>query len=131
MLSGDDIKGALNVGPVGVTVNCENSQFIHYKSGIFNCPNSECSAAYSDLNHTVLLVGYGNEDGTDYFISKNEWGTSWGEEGYMKIANIGSGYGIVGVNNEPVIATSNYNRAEGLIKFAAATVSTLAIVLTF
>ncbi|KAL8089568.1 hypothetical protein AgCh_039152 [Apium graveolens] len=37
------------------------------------------------IDHGVLVVGYGTEDGKDYLIVRDSWGTSWGENGYMRL----------------------------------------------
>ena len=60
-----------------------NSKFGQYKSGIFNDLN-DCGQSGAD--HAVSVVGYGSENGQDYFIIRNTWGRTWGENGYIRIA---------------------------------------------
>jgi len=72
-----------NLGPVSVTIDASQDSFAFYKSGVYLDDN--CSKY--NHNHAVLVVGYGtSDDGQDYWIVKNSWGTKWGDQGYIKMA---------------------------------------------
>lgn len=66
------------VGPVSVAINGDLLQL--YNSGIFD--DSSCSKI---LDHAALVVGYGVDNDTSYWIVKNSWGSDWGEDGYFRI----------------------------------------------
>ncbi|CAG4943400.1 unnamed protein product [Colias eurytheme] len=63
------------------TVGVDASALFGYKSGIVS--NSQCKS--DGVNHAVLLVGYGTENGIPFWIIKNSWGKKFGEEGYFRI----------------------------------------------
>ncbi|CAF0927531.1 unnamed protein product [Didymodactylos carnosus] len=80
------LKQAVALGPVWVGINADNRYFSHYASGIIN--PSDCGNTVNDLNHAVLVVGYGRDQNLnlDYWIIRNSWGQSWGEKGYFRMA---------------------------------------------
>ncbi|XP_047324382.1 probable cysteine protease RD21B isoform X2 [Impatiens glandulifera] len=79
--------------PVSVGICGSERAFQLYSKGIFSGP---CSTS---LDHAVLIVGYGSQDGLDYWIVKNSWGTRWGIDGYMHMQrNTGNSQGICGIN---------------------------------
>ncbi|XP_065219669.1 procathepsin L-like [Planococcus citri] len=70
------------IGPVACGFNIDDAFFVQfYQSGIYS--SDKCGG---NVNHGVLVVGYGTENGKDYWLCKNQWGTSWGEGGYFKVA---------------------------------------------
>mmetsp|Transcript_62489 Transcript_62489/g.183186 ORF Transcript_62489/g.183186 Transcript_62489/m.183186 type:complete len:399 (-) Transcript_62489:26-1222(-) len=66
-------------GPVAVSVDA--GPWFMYHEGVFDGCNHEAP----DINHAVLLVGYGQENGTKYWIIQNSWGPLWGEFGFIRL----------------------------------------------
>jgi hypothetical protein len=86
----DAMVAALNEnGPLSVGVDATYWSF--YSGGIYD---TSCSS--ERMNHGVLLVGYGEENGTKYWIVKNSWAASWGEKGFIRLIR---GKNKCGINN--------------------------------
>jgi C1A family cysteine protease len=92
------LKGAVAQQPVAIAIEADTRYFQSYSGGILT--STSCGTS---LDHGVLIVGYGTENGQDYWLVKNSWGTSWGDKGYVKIARSSStnDQGICGIAMEP------------------------------
>ncbi|XP_037494828.1 senescence-specific cysteine protease SAG39-like [Jatropha curcas] len=88
--------------PVSVAIDAGESAFQHYSSGIFT---GDCG---TELDHGVTVVGYGtSDDGTKYWLVKNSWGTSWGEDGYIRMQrDIDAKEGLCGIAMQPSYPTA-------------------------
>lgn len=86
------LKEAVGIyGPISVAIQADQEVFRDYVNGIIS--DKECG---NNLDHGVLIVGYGTENDTKYWIVKNSWGEDWGENGYVRILRSDS-------NNDPGI----------------------------
>ena len=95
------MKAALVQQPLAVGIEADKMAFQTYTSGVLSG-----SACGTNLDHAVLVVGDGTEDGQDYWLVKNSWNTTWGDQGYIKLAK-DSKYGTCGVQMEPQAPTTN------------------------
>ncbi|KAK9843554.1 hypothetical protein WJX81_008640 [Elliptochloris bilobata] len=91
--------------PVSVAIEADEREFQLYQGGVFDAP---CGTA---LDHGVLAVGYGVDNGTRYWIVKNSWGDAWGDRGYIRlvrgIANSAGQCGIAMQASYPIKKTPN------------------------
>jgi C1A family cysteine protease len=92
------LRGAVSKQPVAIAISADTKLFQSYSSGVITS-----SSCYTSLDHGVLIVGYGTEDGQDYWLVKNSWSSLWGDNGYVKIGRSSSANdaGICGIAMQP------------------------------
>ena len=92
------LLGAVALGPVSVALSADTRYFQSYTGGIL-----DATACYTELNHGVLIVGYGTDNGQKYWNVKNSWSSTWGEQGYIRILRSSStnDAGICGIAMQP------------------------------
>jgi len=92
------LMAAVAEGPVSIAIEADQSSFQFYRSGVLSTP---CGTR---IDHGVLVVGYGEENGQQFWKVKNSWGTTWGDEGYVKLCRdcgVNSGQGQCGILMQP------------------------------
>jgi KDEL-tailed cysteine endopeptidase len=101
-----DLTAAVANGPVSVAIEADTSTFQLYTGGIID--SAKCG---TNLDHGVLVVGYGADEDTGalYWLVKNSWGVTWGDQGYVKIARSTSTSdpGICGIAMQPSFPTAS------------------------
>ncbi|KAK8647812.1 hypothetical protein V6N13_121539 [Hibiscus sabdariffa] len=91
--------------PVSVALDSRGRNFQFYTgTGVFT---GECDSV---LTHGVTIVGYGtSEEGLKYWVIKNSWGKTWGENGFMKIQRgVNAPGGLCGIARMPRIQWYNF-----------------------
>lgn len=82
--SEEALMRAVYHGPVSSNMDAEGAGFRNYGGGIYDA--KDCKSDGKDVNHAVVIVGYGEtEQGDKYWVVRNTWGTMWGENGYIRI----------------------------------------------
>ena len=87
------LKQALSQSTVSVLIEADQRVFQLYKTGVFD--SAQCGTT---LDHAVMLVGYGKDNGQEYWILKNSWNTTWGEQGFARLATGGGKKGTCGIS---------------------------------
>lgn len=74
------MEALVTAGPQAISVDA--SGWSPYVNGIADfCPTDR----NIDIDHAVVLMGYGEENGVKYWTIRNSWGTLWGEDGYIRL----------------------------------------------
>lgn len=108
----DALMEAVMHGPVSVAIEADRQVFQLYSSGVLSSP--QCGM---QVNHAVLVAGYGTEGNLRYWLVRNSWSPRWGEQGYVRLlrGKGGSGEcGILTLASYPVVDTAHLGMESGV-----------------
>lgn len=91
------MNAVATLGPIAISVD---ASWGAYGSGVYT---GRCGTT---IDHAVVLVGYGTEKGLDYYLVRNSWGSSWGEDGYIKIKRNADDSTNCGTDTQPQDGTA-------------------------
>jgi len=100
--SSSALEAATAEGCVSIGIEADQTAFQHYSSGVLT---GTCG---TQIDHGVLIVGYGEEGGQKFWKVKNSWGETWGEKGYINICrdcDKNGSDGECGILMEPAVPT--------------------------
>lgn len=104
------MKHLATAGPFTIAIN--SKFFDNYEKGIMNPPKFTCPGFMMSLDHQVAIVGYGTENGKDYWKIRNSWGPKWGENGYCRIARGTNKCGVASDASHVVAAVKEPDTSE-------------------
>jgi cathepsin C len=107
-------------GPFVVGVEPKDD-FMYYSEGIYSSgPSQPGTDGWQRVDHAVLLVGWGEENGVPYWVIQNSWDNYWGEDGYMRIKRGENDSGIESIPEaaDVVVDESNGARVSSFISQA-------------
>jgi len=67
------------------------SDFLTYKTGVYHHTTGSALGG-----HAIKILGWGTENGTDYWLVANSWNEDWGDKGFFKIKRGTNECGIEG-----------------------------------
>nr|CAD7420630.1 unnamed protein product [Timema poppensis] len=95
-------EAVATIGPLAIAFDASQDSFDFYDGGIYN--EEACTNDPYNLDHAMLVVGYGTENGQDYWLIKNSWGLDWGIDGYMTIVrNSDNQCGVASETSYPLV----------------------------
>merc|ERR1712110_471798 len=105
------LASAVQQQPVSVAIEADQMSFQLYNGGVMT---GTCG---TQLDHGVLVVGFGTDSGSEYWKVKNSWGASWGENGYIRMIR---GQNQCGISNQPSypVVTFYFSDCRGLFNYS-------------
>ena len=102
----DNIKAELLNGPLACSFEV-TQEFVKYKRIDGDKLNIWTTTHdYIDPNHEIEVVGWGIQDGVEYWVARNSWGKEWGYDGFFYME---AGKNILGIEADCASAEVVYN----------------------